>query len=160
MRETLFRGKPKNEADYQLFAQTWKDNCKDGFVFGSLVVSKNKVYICVSALCQVNSLINNGTTTMLEVIPETVGQYTGITVEGKKIFEGDIVKKSWTFHYYVNHQQRSRINTFIGQIVFDRASYIMKEHGEFIGTSHNGEWLEVIGNIYDNPELLEGDLVI
>ena len=28
------------------------------------------------------------------VIPETIGQYTGLTINGKKIFEGDIVKVS------------------------------------------------------------------
>lgn len=93
-----------------------------------------------------------------DVIPETIGQYTGLTDKnGKKIFEGDIVKKSWIYHYYVNHQRRSKINTFIGQIVFDSGSYIMKEQEEFIGSSPNGEWLEIIGNIHDNPELLKGE---
>lgn len=135
MREILFRGKPKNEADYQLFSQTWNDNCKDGFVYGSLVVSKKKVYICVSALCQKNSLINNGITTMIEVIPETVGQHTGLTDKnGKKIFEGDIMRNA-------------------GNVVeFCSDSFCIN------GDCPLSYWTktEIIGNIHDNPELLKG----
>lgn len=147
MRESLFRGKPKNKADYQLFAQIWKDNCKNGFVFGSLVVSEGKFYICVAALCAVNSLINNGITTMIEVIPETVGQYTGLTDKnGKKIFERDIVKYCETK----------------GVINFGEGCYAVKDinskNNPALDIVLNGYKCEikVIGNIYDNPELLKG----
>ena len=154
MREILFRGKPKNEADYYLFSRTHKDNCKDGFVYGSLVISGERYFICVSALCSANSLVNNGITTMIEVIPETIGQYTGLTDKnGKKIFEGDIVKAQddvfgSPFCYGI-----------VGKIVYDECAFFIEPSNPM-----DSQWLydecavyEVIGNIHDTPELLEGE---
>lgn len=139
MREILFRGKPKNKADYQLFSRTWKENCIDGFVYGSLIVSQDRYYICVSALCMASSLVNNGLTTMIEVIPETVGQYTGLTDKnGKKIFEGDIV--CWC-----------RIK---GTIVWEEHKIYIKSN--LLWDFSHDDIIEVIGNIHDNPELLKG----
>ena len=146
MREILFRGKPKNEADYQLFSQTWKDNCKDGFVYGSLVVIKKKVYICVSGLCQKNSLINNGITTMIEVIPETVGQYTGLTdIYGMKNFEGDII------NVYFTDEIKKGIVKYNEDTC--RFTYVDKcKHHYLLSSSLR---IKVIGNIHNNPELLK-----
>ena len=149
MREILFRGKRIDNG---------------AWVEGSLIVTtavKEKTYIVDSCWCEHGKVNEGGFADFnwlnaFEVIPHTVGQFTGLTDKnGKKIFEGDVVKKSWT--YYVIHQRRSQIDAFIGQIVFDSGSYIMKEQGEFIGSSHNGERLEIIGNIHDNPELLKGE---
>lgn len=90
MREYLFRGKPKK--DYYAFSQIWKDYCEDGFVHGSLFVDKNenKYYIIVSTIgIKINSCVSNFYGTAIEVIPETVGQFTGLTDKNeKKIFEG------------------------------------------------------------------------
>ena len=79
-----------------------------------------------------------------EVAPSTVGQFTGLTDKnGKRIFEGDIVKNDYGY---------------IGQIVFKACSYYIEwKSGNFtIDLYVMANSLEVIGNIHDNPELLEG----
>lgn len=76
---------------------------------------------------------------------KTIGQYTGLKDKnGKKIFEGDIVN--------IKYQQTTIENA------------IIEYHGtSFYGCTNNDMWelddycsVEVIGNIYENKELLEG----
>ena len=145
MREILFRGKPKNKADYEFFKKMYKDNCKDGFIYGSLVISHGKYYICIMALCQINSLVDNGSTTMFEVIPETVGEYTTLTDKNDRmIFEGDIV----TMPKYGGGRHRSVVYFKNGKFAVNGSNYNFKD----ICPKN----MEVIGNIHDNPELLKG----
>ena len=146
MREILFRGKPKQETDYYFFSQNWKNNCKDGFVYGSLIVSNSRYYICVSALCNIKCCVNNGITSMIEVIPETVGQYTGLTDKNcTKIFEGDII-----------------LYGLIPCVVkYDavNARFMLYENGKYLRNGFNVDTMklkEVIGNVHDNAELLGG----
>lgn len=145
MREILFRGKPKNEADYEFLKTMYKDNCKDGFIYGSLVISHGKYYICIMALCQINSLVDNGTTTMFEVIPETVGEYTWLKDKnGERIFEGDIV----TMPRYGSGKHKSVVYFKNGKFAVNGSNYNFKD------ICHRN--MEVIGNIHDNPEMLKG----
>ena len=91
------------------------------------------------------------------VLPETVGQYTGLTDRnGVRIFEGDICRFK-------------RFNDiYIGKIVFNvkTASFVMW-YQSIVGAygekaTHKMllsvcDGIEVIGNIHDNPELLGGE---
>ena len=84
-----------------------------------------------------------------QVIPETVGQYTGLTDKnGKKIFEDDILK---------NIESNG-----IVAICYSGCSYCYSHNGTIYGIDDSetglktNEW-EVIGNIHDNPELLEAE---
>ena len=93
------------------------------------------------------------------VRPETVGQFTGLTDKnGKKIFEGDIVRgRHWTsynnknpedFHSWrVDWSEKSGLITFADSPT-TKARLSIHDFADF------GE-VEVIGNIHDNPELLE-----
>lgn len=82
------------------------------------------------------------------VIPETIGQYTGLTDKnGKKIFEGDIVDILTE-------------NEEIGVITWadDEAMFIVDSDGWCANfDNYYSTEFEVIGNIYDNPELLGGN---
>ena len=89
------------------------------------------------------------------VLAETIGQYTGLTDRnGKRIFEGDICKFK-------------RFNdVHVGKVVFNvtTASFIMW-YQPIVGAYGEKatqkmllsvcDYIEIIGNIHDNPELLE-----
>ena len=153
MREILFRGIPKDDTTRHFFADIWKDNCKGSFVYGSLIIDKDRYYICVSALCTINSCINNGTTSMIEVIPETVEQYTGLKDKnGKKIFEGDIVAGALT---WMGKKENGLVAFKDGSfgLIWYRGS--IEQFNAF--TSMCNIEYEIIGNIHDNGELLKGE---
>ena len=84
-----------------------------------------------------------------EVIPETVGQFTGLTDKnGKKIFEGDVVNFKTTAYFFKN----CRINY---ESQFARFCAIDNKGYEYpMDKTFNNE---IIGNVFDNPELLRSD---
>lgn len=128
MREYLFRGKRKDNGEwvYGNFVR----GCVDDFAY--IVEFGNK------DLCR----------NFVDVIPETIGQYTGLTDKnGKKIFEGDIVNFKTTAYFFHNCKIEYDICDGCFRAV-DRNAQSFPMCGCFI--------YEVIGNIHDNPELLKG----
>ena len=75
----------------------------------------------------------------------TVGQYTGLTDKNsRKIFEGDIISCGYLCDFFVEYSEED-------------AEY-WANFGDSIGSLHtyfDPKRATVIGNIYDNPELLE-----
>lgn len=83
---------------------------------------------------------------MIEVIPETVSQFTGLTDKyKKKIFEGDIITKG--FESYEVRWNSEQVRWGIYSNNFEVAGF----------TKFSESYFEVIGNVYDNKELLEND---
>lgn len=163
MRVHLYRGKPVNKADYTLYEGLYEPNVfNEGFVYGSLIVKGKKHYICIGvAGAKLNCLINNATVTLVEVIPETVGEYTNLTDKnGKKIFEGDILKPDYdNSSYYRVAWDSGKLHLNIEEYCFcDSEGKALWSWCENIADYQiNGcvDNCEIIGNIYDNPELLE-----
>lgn len=117
------------------------------------------------------------------VIPETVGQFTGLTDKnGTKIFEGDILKQKTTpefakvnpfewEHYgivrfgYYNWNEGEAGYSSVGWYIEPLKSVSIKPKDYLVGNIQAGlnqcdildkyYPMEVIGNIHDNPELLE-----
>lgn len=96
---------------------------------------------------------NNIKAKMFVIIPETVGQYTGLTDKnGVKIFEGDILGGYLDDNYPENQT--------VMEVVWCNCWWGTKEIGcdpdplEW----EDGEILEIVGNVFDNPEMMEGEM--
>ena len=91
-----------------------------------------------------------------EVIPKTIGQYTGLTDKnGTKIFEGDIVAQDWYDYNEPSDDSFGEV-LFCGYDCSFSVLDINKDGIVPLGRCHAYHWeVEVIGNIHDNPELLK-----
>lgn len=139
MREIEFRGKREDNGEWVhgYLVQAWDGTCYIITEYGPNVTSCSD--------CGANYMLDH------EVIPETVGQYTGLNDKnGQKIYEGDIV-------FVTDSEGNSGMcDTGVGEVEsFEGLWYIC-------GNVQNGLYdisknfvIEVIGNIYDNQELLQ-----
>lgn len=129
MREILFRGK---RTDY--IGET-----TDEWVYGGYIEDTLECGTKYHAIFVGNNLCNS-------IDPPTLGQFTGLLDKnGTKIFEGDILS----------------YNKKPATVVFDESEFSLDfqdkrcvQHGLLTTTPFSP--IEVIGNIHDNPELMEG----
>jgi uncharacterized phage protein (TIGR01671 family) len=138
MREILFRGKREDNGEWV-----------EGFLIGRYDPMQKEHIIK-------NAFIDNGTCFYDpdKVIPETIGQFTGLfDKNGKRIFEGDIVK--------LEEDVRTFFRIRNGEVSFIGGSFLVGDNGYnllstlYALTNQDGILRgEVIGNIHDNPELL------
>lgn len=132
MREILFRGRQKGGTE-------WFEGD-----LSHLVHSKRECYIFPPD--------GYNSPDWYEVDPATVGEYTGMTDKnGRRIFEGDIIKGVWYHDYgqWGESEDDVRIVEWSGR----KAGFY--PFNMFDGYTFDLKTYEVIGNIYDNPELLE-----
>ena len=132
MREILFRGKRK---DIGKWVYGWF--CPKDFEPSTF------------AVIDTPNIIREKDLLWCEVLPETVGQYTGLTDKnGKKIFEGDIVR--------VEYNGSNTGDSGIGSVAFENGVFGIpwgwhKDFIPLIGFCHHT--FEVVGNVYDIAEL-------
>lgn len=140
MREILFRSKRNDNGEW---------------VYGDLM---HKHYNFDTKATKVihNNIMN------YKVIPETIGQYTGMRDKnGKKIFEGDIFKmEDEIVAVIIFHEGCFRLQTWGLCGTYTESGYDECGGGWGIIECEPIDWyyihdMEVIGNIHDNPEMLE-----
>ena len=90
----------------------------------------------------------------VKVIPETIGQYTGLTDKnGTKVFDGDVLKiKSEDYDYKYTTKVYYNDHTLCVDVEGQDYDYTAIGFADDIWNTECCE-IEVIGNIYDNPEL-------
>ncbi len=105
-------------------------------------------------------------TDFIEVIPESVGQYTGLKdckrtkeyPEGQKIYEGD-----WVVQIIdvddgkpIGYSQKEELK-FEGVVIWEQCGFALDTKGDGVAEIDlvYQASLEIIGNKTDNPELLE-----
>ena len=133
MREIKFRGKRKDNGEW---------------VYGYLFILQER-YCIVSkeGRFRDNEYGHFNLDGVFEVLPETVGQFTELKDKnGKEIYEGDII--SWLGKEVEDGKQIFPKRIWEVEYDFDRLSRIRNVISQ-TGTA------EVIGNVYESPELLE-----
>ena len=140
MRELLFKGKRKDNGEW---VYGW---------YAPLVCNDKTIIPC----------IRNKNGTDKEVIPETVGQYTGLTDKnGKMIFEGDICRVAYLGRRCDSNGKHYPVeNVTIKEVVLEKGAFCFKTTIEYItiyrpiGFDIHGKprtkYYEVIGNVFDN----------
>ena len=135
MREILFRGKGKSSL-FDKAAPQWHE----GYYFKT----KRGNHFIREMVIGGEDVITHTNSRDISVDPETIGQYTGLTDKnGKKIFEGDIVTMDAP-------QRKYSVDWRHGEFNFRAIGFY-----EYPYFGSHADKCEVIGNIYDNPELKE-----
>ena len=140
MREILFRGKATNRDPFYTYRTKYKNG---DWVYGLLTDCENYAGFA--------QMTNTDGVSGIDVDKTTVGQYTGsLDKNDKKIFEGDIVKVT------DDNGETDFSDGGIGDVGFyDGLWYVGGEIHNGLNDLTKMYYVEVIGNIHDNPELLK-----
>lgn len=138
IREIIFRGKRVDNGEW---------------IYGDLLCSKGNYYIH-----------ERGKPIVSYISPMaafgTVGEWTGLTDKnGKKIFEGDVLRlrDSWSaWAAIVEFGNPNGLYSWGWQLKPIRRVSVNTDILCWVEMEDTGAYCEVIGNIHDNPELLEG----
>ena len=142
MRHILFRGKAINRDPNH----EYRTNYKNGdWVYGLVYKLYDEQYDFPAEMTNENDVSG------IDVDHKTIGEWTGLTdYQGTKIFEGDIVRCV------------SRLDFANMVVIFEDGEFRMVKCEDYkTYTAGNGYFSvrcfqkKIIGNIYDNPELLE-----
>ena len=155
MKEILFRGKRADNGEWvEGFYMYYQVSPIKGQQFHT--ITNGKLNWC-------------GLLDKTNILPETVGQYTGLTDKnGKKIFEGDIIKYTRTKWNEPLHSDNGIDLVSFHEIYYDENEGSFKQRhytdkgnliasgflSSFIDVRADENIIEVVGNIYDNLELL------
>ena len=125
MREILFRGKAR-------YGGYWTD----GVYINDCYILPNTDLSRIS----VGGMILNE---VIEVVPETIGQYTGLKdCNGKMIFEGDVVKVRGS----------KKVGEYTTTVVFKRNCFMLDDNKTIFIDNMSLIGVEIIGNIHDQKE--------
>ncbi len=162
--EMIVRGR---RIRYEAFENKW--------VKGYYVCLRENKHLIITGEATFNGFKEN--IVSYEIVPETFGRYTGLLdKDGNKIFEGDIIEihfdtsitkplvvkygvysdiddywgNNYTVGFYLDggKSQQNILSCQIAEMPFNDPSFLLYKRNNR---------LKVIGNIYDNPELLEGE---
>lgn len=153
----FYRGKPKNKEVFELCKKLYPNNTDNNFVYGTLSKDdQNRVFICLYTIQTSGFLCNNGISTLIEVIPDTVGQCTGMKEDtDTMIFEDDIL--GWNANLYlVSYMQGG----FVCTEAHDKKPTHFRTLNALVNFHDPEEVVEVVGNKFDNPELLDREEMI
>lgn len=130
MREIKFRGRRKNSTEW---------------AYGA--------FLAIPRLCYyIYDVQPDGQATRYLVDEDTVGQFAGLLdSNGKEIYEGDILRFAPPLRWEEDERR-------VGVVVFKYYAFVVKYDDTFTGLFNlaaNEAPYTVIGNIHDNPSLLE-----
>ena len=142
MREIKFRGK----------------TVSGEWVYGNLTVLRQTIHNV-----ERGSYISNdaGMPFAYQVIPETVGQYISLKdTNGTDVYEGDIIKDCFTHPDPDNLDDKYLDDVGKGIIVWYKCGFWIRVENQLKPSwpRHHQiilEWIKVIGNIHENPGLLD-----
>ncbi len=157
MREIKFRGKVSEDL-------TNPDKYQGMWIIGDLFHTGDTVAIApIETEKEIEGFLSGKTEgkmiPTMSVIPESVGQFTGRKNEnGQKVYEGDILKDDTDELGLVQFGKLPLDKS--GDCVCTYQAFYIKCFGKLgqaptFECENIGDWMEVVGNETDNPELLE-----